>query len=250
MASLAGKVVLITGAGSGLGRSHAELLSERGADIVVQDLNAEGALETADSVRANGQRAHPVICDVRDCAALADGVAEAVAALGPVDILVNNAGISGRRLAFEDIDDAALAAMFDINIRGAYNAVRAVLPAMKERRDGRIVNTASMFGMTGTPNASHYAGAKAALIGLTKSWAKEFAPWNILVNAVAPGFIPTPMTVRPGNDEARAARMGSIPLGREGEPLDISYAVAYFASEEGKYVTGQVLSPNGGMVIA
>ena len=103
--------------------------------------------------------------------------------------------------------------------------------------------------MAGTAQGSHYCGAKAALIGLTKAWAKEFAPWNILVNAVAPGFIPTPMTNRPGKDALREARIATVPLGHEGEPNDISHAVVYFASEGGKYVTGQILSPNGGVVI-
>ena len=103
--------------------------------------------------------------------------------------------------------------------------------------------------MAGTDSGSHYCGAKAALIGLTKAWAKELAPWNILVNAVAPGFIPTPMTNRPGKEKIRSERKSSIPLGHEGEPADISHAVAYFASDASKYVTGQVLSPNGGIVI-
>lgn len=246
MAALSGKCAMITGAGSGLGQSHAKLLSERGADIIVQDIDAEGAEQTAAMVRGVGRAAHLIICDVRDSDALKAGAD----ALGPVDILVNNAGISGQRLAFEDITEQVLADMFDINVKGAYLATAAVLPAMKERREGRIINTASMFGMTATATASHYAGAKAAIIGLTKSWAREFAPWNILVNAVAPGMIPTPMTVRPGNQAARAERIKAIPLQREGEPIDISYAVAYFASEEGKYLTGQIISPNGGAVIS
>lgn len=250
MAALSGKCVMITGAGSGLGRSHANLLAERGADIIIQDIKAAGAEETADMVRGHGRNVHLIICDVRDSVALKSGAKAGSDALGPVDILVNNAGISGQRLAFEDITEQVLADMFDINVKGAYLATATVLPSMKERRAGRIINTASMFGMTGTANASHYSGAKAAIIGLTKSWAKEFAPWNILVNAVAPGMIPTPMTIRPGYEAARAERAKIIPLGHEGEPIDISYAVAYFASEEGKYLTGQVLSPNGGAVIS
>ncbi|MBT5051204.1 MAG: SDR family oxidoreductase [Rhodospirillaceae bacterium] len=249
MSSLDGKIALITGAGSGLGQSHAALLSERGAHVIIQDRDGDGAETTAAMVHANGRKSHVMIGDVRDSRGFAQSAAEAIATLGPVDILVNNAGISSRQRTFEEIDDEILAEMFDINVKGAYVATRAVIAGMKERNEGRIINTASIYGMAGSENGSHYSGAKAALIGLTKAWAREFAPWNILVNAVAPGFIPTPMTKRPGHEERSAERAKTIPLGREGDPLDISHVVAYFAGEEGKYVTGQMLSPNGGVVI-
>jgi 3-oxoacyl-[acyl-carrier protein] reductase len=249
MSSLIGKIALITGAGSGLGQSHAALLSELGADIIVQDRDGDGAETTAGLVRGNGRKAHIMVGDVRDSRQFAQSAAEAIATLGSVDILVNNAGISSRQRTLEEIDDEILAEMFDINVKGAYIATRAVLPGMKDKSAGRIINTSSIYGMAGSENGSHYCGAKAALIGLTKAWAKEFAPWNILVNAVAPGFIPTPMTKRPGHEQRSAERAKTVPLGREGDPLDISHAVAYFAGVEGKYVTGQVLSPNGGVVI-
>ena len=249
MISLKGKVVLITGAGSGLGQSHAHLLSKMGADIIINDINNEGAEATAELVKLNQRSSYIVISDVLDKERLHSGISDATGALGTVNVLVNNAGISSLRLPFEEITKKILSTMMDINVKGAFYATEAVLPEMKKRRDGKIINTSSIHGMTGAGAGSHYAAAKAAILGLTKAWAKEFAPWNILVNAVAPGYIPTPMTLRPGNEMVRTQRTKTIPLGHEGDPIDISNAVAYFASEQGNYVTGQVLSPNGGIVI-
>ena len=249
MASLEGRTALITGAASGLGRSHAEFMSGLGADIIVHDINEDGAEKTAESVRANGRNAHVFINDVLDIAALADGIKVAEAAMGPIHILVNNAGNSGQRLPLEDIDEACFERLFDIHVKGSFFAAKAVVGGMKERRYGRIVNTSSMYGLTGSTDASHYAGAKGALLGLTKAWAKEFAPFNITVNAVAPGFIDTEMT-RVGRDDAFfEKRAKTVPLQRHGVPRDISHAVAWLASDEADYVTGQVISPNGGMVI-
>tara|TARA_Y100001936_G_scaffold254109_1_gene325041 strand:- start:45805 stop:46545 length:741 start_codon:yes stop_codon:yes gene_type:complete len=244
-----GKVVLITGAGSGLGQNHAVLLADRGANVIVQDINSDGVKETMSLVSGNSAKSYAIVCDVRATDEFTNQINDAMRDLGNVDVLVNNAGISSRQRSIEEIDDEILAEMFDVNVKGAYVATKAVLGGMKEKNWGRIINTASIFGMAGTGAGSHYCSAKAALIGLTKAWAKELAPWNILVNAVAPGFIPTPMTNTPGKEAIRAERNKTIPLGHEGEPNDISHAVAYFASEESKYVTGQVLSPNGGIVI-
>ncbi len=249
MASLEGKTALITGSGRGIGRSHAELMSERGADIVVHDINGENAQETAERVRANGRKAHVIENDICDIPALNRGIAEAEEALGQIDILINNAGISGERLAFEDIDEAKFTLTFETHVKGTFFAMQAVLPGMKARRYGRVVNTASVYGMVGTDVAAHYSGAKGAILALTKSWAKEFAPHNIKVNAVAPGFIETPMT-RTGRDAQYFVERGkTIPLQRVGIPMDISYAAAWLASDEADYVTGQVISPNGGWVI-
>lgn len=249
MASLEGRVVLITGAGSGLGQAEAEVMSARGADIVVHDVNADGAERTAAMVRANGRKAHVIINDIRDLDSLRDGVGAAVRALGPIDGLVNNAGVSGERLAFEQIDEARFDRMLDINIKGAFFATQAVIGGMKQRKWGRIVNTSSIFGLAGHENASHYAAAKAGLLGLTKSWAREFGAWNITVNAIAPGTILTPMTDRPENVAIRAERTKRIPLGRDGVPNDIAWPVAWLMSDEAAYLTGQVLSPNGGLTI-
>lgn len=249
MTTLEGRVALITGAGGGLGGSHAELMSSRGADIIIHDQDRDAAEKTADAVRANGRTAHVIANDIRDTKALAADIAAAEAEFGHIDILVNNAGVSGDRLAMEDIDEEIFTRLFDIHVKGGFFAARCVVGGMKSRGYGRIVNTSSVFGMTGSANASHYAGAKAALLGFTKAWAREFGPFNITVNAVAPGFVPTPMTTRPGQENLLAERMKSIPLGRSGTPRDISFAVAWLASDEASYVTGQVISPNGGWAI-
>ncbi len=249
MASLEGKTALITGSGRGIGRSHAEVMSERGADIIVHDINAENARETAERVRANGRKAHVMENDICDLPAFRRLLGEAEDAMGGIDILINNAGISGERLPFEDIDEAKFTLIFETHVRGTFFAMQAVLPGMKQRRYGRVVNTASIYGLVGTDTASHYSGAKGAILALTKAWAKEFAPFNIKVNAVAPGFIETDMTRAGREPEYLAARARTIPLQRNGTTMDIAYAAAWLASDEADYVTGQVISPNGGCVI-
>ena len=243
--SLDGKRALITGSGGGMGRSHAVLMAERGADVVVHDIESEGAEETAAMVRALGREALAVVADVRDVPTFVRAVADA----GPVDILVNNAGVGGARLTIEDVDVEAFDRMFEVHVRGTFFATQTVLPAMKERRSGKIVNISSIYAMGGSQLASHYAAAKSAISGFTKSWARELAPWRVTVNAVAPGFVVTGMTQASNTPEKIAEREKLMPLGEFCKPLDISYAVAWLAGPETDLISGQVVSPNSGEVI-
>lgn len=252
MTSLKGRTALVTGAANagGMGRSHVMLMAERGANVIAADIDRAGAEATAEAARGLGVKAHALVADVCDVPAFRAALASATTAMGPVDILVNNAGLGGERLAFEDIDLAAFERMMNVNVRGSFFITQAIVPSMKARRWGRIVNVSSQFGVAGAANASHYAGAKAALLGFTKTWARELAPFGITVNAVAPGYIDTPMTARTVADPARLeARLRTVPVGRKGEPVDVSYAVAWLASDETSFVTGQVISPNGGETI-
>jgi 3-oxoacyl-[acyl-carrier protein] reductase len=248
MSTLAGKVALITGSGDGMGRAHAILMAERGADIVVHDIKAEPAEQTAAAVRKLGRKAHVAVCDVADVAAVRRMVAEAASARGRVDILVNNAGY-GQRSETQAISEQDFDRMFAVHVKGSFFAAQAVIPAMKERRYGKIVNISSMWGMTGAPVAPHYCAAKAALLGFTKAWAKELAPWNIHVNAVAPGGVKSGGPIKLDSAETLKAKEARVPLKRYCEPVEIAYAVAYLASPEADFVTGQVISPNGGEVI-
>ncbi len=247
--SLEGRTALITGSGSGMGRSHATLMAERGARIIVQDIDADGAGETVSMVRDVGGTALAMACDVSDVGAFRAALERAVEEAGAVDILVNNAGVGGQGLGLEDIDEAIFDRMFAVHVKGAFFATQAVVPAMKARGRGKIVNISSNFAMGGAAFASHYAAAKSALSGFTKSWARELAPHNICVNAVAPGIIETPMTLGSIGKQRIDAMVADIPLGRIGEPSDISYAVAWLAGPETDFMTGQVISPNGGVTI-
>jgi 3-oxoacyl-[acyl-carrier protein] reductase len=242
------KVAFITGSGDGMGRAHALLMAERGADIVVHDIRREAAEETAARVRALGRRAHVGVCDVADADAVRRVASEAAAALGTIDILVNNAGF-GQRAQVAEITEPDFDRMMAVHVRGAFFCGQAVIPAMKERRSGKIINISSMWGMTGAPVASHYCAAKAALLGLTKAWAKELAPFNIHVNAVAPGGVRSGHPVKTDDPSLLKAKEERVPLKRYCEPVEIAYAVAYLASPESDFVTGQVISPNGGEVI-
>lgn len=247
--TLDGKTALITGSGGGMGRSHAVLMSQRGADVIIHDIKEDGAKETAELVRANGQKASILIADVRDVPGFTAKINEAEAEHGRIDILVNNAGVSGKHRAIEEIDEEVFDEMFGIQVRGSFFATKAVLPGMKARKSGRIIVISSIYAMGGSDFACHYSAAKAALSGFTKSWARELAPHRIQVNAVAPGFVLTGMTQGSNTADMIAERGAGMPLGRLTTPEDISYAVAWLASEETEMITGQVISPNSGEVI-
>jgi 3-oxoacyl-[acyl-carrier protein] reductase len=250
-ASLAGKVAFITGSGRGMGRAHAVLMAHRGADIVVHDINKDWAEETAELVRGTGQRALVIIEDVADVEAMAEHVKVTEAEFGHVDILVNNGGVPGEREGIEMIEPEFFDRMFNVHVRGHFFLTKAVVPGMKERNYGRIVNISSMWAMTGSnpKYGSTYTAAKSALLGLTKSWAKEFAPHNITVNAVAPGGVMTQMAIEKDGLEAVMARAQTVPLGRFGDADEYAAVVAFLCSDEAAFITGQTISPNGGWAI-
>ena len=244
--SLGGKVALVTGAGGGMGRNHAVMLASRGATVIVLDRYQDAAEETA---RLIGGAALALAADVTDVLALQKAIGDAAQQTGSIDILVNNAGIGGQGLAIEDIDEATFDAMVAVNMKGSFFATQAVVPGMKEKRYGKIITISSNFAMGGAAFASHYAACKSALSGFVKSWARELAPWNIAVNAVAPGIIETDMTLNSIGKERIDGIADDIPMGRIGTLDDISWAVAWLASDETDFMTGQVLSPNGGATI-
>ena len=248
MGTLDNKVALITGSGDGMGRSHALLMAERGADIAVCDIDGDKACETAELVRERGRRASVHVVDMADTDAVMAMAADAAKELGRIDILVNNAGF-GQRATVDEISEDDFDRMFNVHVRGSFFCTQAVVPGMKEARYGKIINISSIWGMTGAPVASHYCSAKSALLGFAKAWAKELAPWNIHVNAVAPGGVRSGGPVKLDNLEVLRAKEEKVPLKRYCEPIEMSYAVAFLASPEADFVTGQVLSPNGGETI-
>ena len=247
---LAGKIALVTGAGSGIGRAHCELLAARGAAVIVNDLHAEAAQETVARVRAAGGQALACIADVSNRASVIEAFAAAQQQVGAVDILVNNAGIPGGMRPLEEIDEAAIDLMLAVTVKGAMLCTQAVLPAMKQRRSGKIINTASITAYGTHRNVSAYAASKGAIISLTRAWAREFAEWNIHVNAVAPGRVQTPMSAElSANPEYAREVQLRVPLGRRAQPEEIASVVAFLASPDADYMTGQILGPNGGEVM-
>lgn len=249
MSLFTGKVALITGSGRGMGQSHAVLLAERGADIIVHDINEEWAEETGRLVRAKGRRALVACADITKPAAMAEVVRRGEAEFGKIDILINNAGVAAERFGIEEISEDWYERMFGVHVKGTLFTTQAVVPGMKQRRSGKIVNISSIWGMTGYRFGSTYCGAKAAILGFTKSWAKELAPWNICVNSVAPGAVKSKMQVEVDSSADMERYRAQIPLGRYAELEEMSYAVLFLASGESNFITGQVLSPNGGDTI-
>lgn len=244
---LDGKVALITGSGRGMGLVDAELMAGEGAAIILHDIDAGLVNAAAKQLRAHGADVFTIVSDIADIAATRDAIAKAENHFGRIDILVNNAGnaVGG---TLEDLDEDAYDAVMNVHVKGTFFATQAVVPGMQRRGEGAIVNISSIWGMTGYEHSSNYCAAKAALLGFTKSWAKELAPWNIRVNAVAPGCVLTEMTIHKGQDYIDE-RAKLIPLGRWAEPEEMCEAVLFLASPRASFITGQVISPNGGDTI-
>ena len=241
---LAGRTALVTGSTRGIGRAIAETLTAAGARVAVVGREAATAQSAAEAV---GGGALGFGADVADPASVTALVAGVEAAFGQIDILVNNAGLTRDNILFR-IKDEDWDTVLDANLRGAFIAIRTASRGMIKRRWGRIINIASIVGLTGNKGQANYAASKAGLIGLTKSVAKELGSRNVLVNAVAPGFIDTDMTAAM-TPEARAALSGQIPLERLGSPADVAGVVCFLASEHAAYITGQTLVVDGGMVM-
>jgi 3-oxoacyl-[acyl-carrier protein] reductase len=245
--SLTGKVAIVTGSARGIGRAITLRLAEAGADIAVNDIEAAAAsLESvAGEVRALGRQALAVTADVSSPADVGRMVEAIAGKFGHIDILVNNAGITRDQIIMRMSDedwDAVLA----IDLKSAFLCSRAVLRHMLRQRWGRIISIASVVGLTGNAGQANYAAAKAGVIALTRSIAKEVGSRGITANAIAPGFIETQMTQKL-DEKQRQAYLQRIPLGTAGTPRDVAEAVAFLASEEARYITGQVLDVDGGM---
>lgn len=246
---LEGYAAFITGGGTGLGLSHARVLASRGAKVAITDFKQENL----DAAKAELARERldvlTIKADNRAVAEVKAAVAQAEAAFGKVDILVNNAGISGQHAHIEDIDEAFFDDMVGTHVKGAFFAAQAVVPGMKRRKFGRIINTGSTFAMTGSPAMSHYALSKGALTAVARSWARELGAYGITVNTVSPGLVETPMTRADLTDETRAKIVAGMVIGRQLQAEEVSYVVAFLASREADAITGQNFSPNGGQAI-
>ena len=240
---LSGKVAIVTGSARGIGREIALRLAEAGANIVISDIaDAEPA---AEEIKKMGRQSLAVTADVSSAADVAGLVEKAIEKFGRIDILVNNAGIARDQLLMR-MSDEDWEAVLNVNLKSVFLCTRAVLRHMVKQRWGRIISISSIVGIVGNPGQANYASAKAGIIGFTKTIAREVGSRGITVNAIAPGFIVSRMTEQL-TEEQKGEMLKRIPLGSLGTPRDVAEAVAFLASEEARYITGQVLGVDGGL---
>jgi len=242
--NLEGQTALITGAGRGIGKTIALKLAESGADIVLADMSPEVA-EVRVVVESLGRKCLTFEADVTDLEAIETMVKKIIEELGSIHILINNAGITQDNL-FMRMKPEQWSKVIDVNLNGVFNVTKAVIRSMVKQRTGKIINISSVVGFSGNPGQVNYSSTKSALVGFTKSLAREVGARGVTVNAVAPGFIDTAMT-QALNESQQEAILQQIPLGRMGDANDIANAVAFLSSEEASYITGTILHVNGGM---
>ncbi len=247
MSQLDNQVAVVTGAGRGIGRAIALKFAAEGADVVCVSRTAENSEKVAGEVRALGRKAWAHAVDVTDAAAVAAAGEKILAETGRVDILVNNAGVTRDGLLMR-MSDADWDTVLDTNLKGAFLFTKAFARVFIKQRSGRIINIASVIGLIGNAGQCNYAASKAGLIGFTQSIAREVASRGITVNAIAPGFIETDMTATL-NEQTREGLLKTIPLGSFGQPEDIAQAALFLAGAGARWVTGQVLTVDGGMVM-
>ncbi|MDB6028572.1 MAG: 3-oxoacyl-ACP reductase [Verrucomicrobiales bacterium] len=248
MSQLTNQIAVVTGAGRGIGRAIALKFAAAGADVVCVSRTAENSEKVAHEVRALGRKAWALAVDVADPTAVAAAAEKILTDAGRVDILVNNAGVTKDGLLMR-MSDADWDAVLDTNLKGAFSFTKAFARSMIKQRSGKIINVASVIGLIGNAGQCNYAASKAGLIGFTKSIARELASRGINVNALAPGFIATDMTAVL-NEEMKSGLLKQIPLNRFGEADDIADAALFLASPAARYITGQILAVDGGMVMS
>ncbi len=242
------KVALVTGGARGIGQAIAMTFAKEGADIVVADINLEIAQKTASEIESLGRKALALEMDVTTYDLVEEGINKILDKMGKVDILVNNAGITKDNLILR-MSQAEWDAVINVNLKGTFNCMKAVSRPMVKQRSGRIISIASIIGLIGNPGQANYAASKAGIIALTKTVAKELASRNINANAIAPGFIQTEMTAKLPED-IKKKMLEAIPLAKLGTPQDVANLCLFLASDESSYITGQVITIDGGMVMA
>ena len=242
---LAGKKALVTGAAQGIGKTVALLLAKEGADVAVSDINIDLAGKACSEIESLGRKSAAIGGNVADYSSAEEMISDVVDKLGGIDILVNNAGITRDALLLrmkEDDWDAVI----NVNLKGTFNCTKAAVKHMSKQRSGKIVNIASIVGLMGNVGQANYSASKAGVIGLTKTAAREFAARGVNINAVAPGFIATAMTDAIP-EKARNELISQVPMGKLGTADDVARAVLFLCSSDSDYITGQVVSVNGGM---